>query len=238
MDIDPTRLPDNTADNIKAMVSFVQQHLETLPPLERMIYSNIWMQMARHHVPVTPRLLKYRDDIVHTAFHRLVLNRLIWFDDDMRAVLQCPPFSALHTHHEVKAFGWERAYACSFIDAPLALLIYGPNTWLLVESTCPRSGELLRFRVQLDSDGQLQIEAPAESAQWCIWIPTVPDGHLSIEIDGTRSYTNAFNTVTDFETYQQYQPNCPPGTLYTLEQAVYVSECLLRAYQSALDKDS
>ena len=239
MNLDASRLPPGEAENVKKFVSFVQTRIEKLARLDRIIYTMIWTNLARTTIPVTPRVLsKYREETVNFAFQRLVENSLIWFDDEMQAVLQCPPFSALHTHHEVKAFGWERAYVCSIIDAPLSLLVYGPNAWLKIESTCPRSGEILTYRVKLDSNQHLELDAAAESANWRIWIPRTENGNLPVEPMGIRSRIHGFNTQTDFETYRQYHPETNAGTLYNIEQTLYLSECLLHGFQQALETDT
>lgn len=237
MQLDPARLPPDELHNIKMMVAFVQENVRSLNQTERMIYTTVWMHIARAVAPVGAGNLNFRLDIAKAGLSKLTRQRLVWFDDDLRAVLQCPPFSALHTSHEVKAFGWEKAYVCSFIDAPLSLLIYGPNAWLDVESTCPRSGEILRYKVKLDSDHQLHVDAPIEAETWRIWMPSPDDGYLSTAPHGIRGRVNAFLTQADFDTYQQYHPDPLPGSLYTLSQAVYLSECLLRAYQTALETE-
>jgi hypothetical protein len=166
--------------------------LSRLNHTERMIFTTLWMYIAQASAPVGAGNLRYRLDIAKDALDALVENRLVWFDNDLRAVLQCPPFSALHTAHEVKAFGWERAYVCSMLDVPLALLVYGPNTWLKAESTCPRSGEILRYRVMLDNQQQIHMDVPPEAANWCVWIPSPADGYLSIEPNGVRATVNLF----------------------------------------------
>lgn len=238
MNIDLSRIPADEAENVQNLVLFIHERIGRLAQIDRGIYTTIWMNLTRVAVPLTARAFhKYREETVLFAFQRLMRSDLIWFDDEMQAVLQCPPFSALYTHHEVKAFGWDRAYVCSILDAPLSLLIYGPNTWLNVESTCPRSGEILTFRTKLDSNRRLQLESRAESANWRIWVPRTEGGNLSIKPMGIRARVNGFNTQTDFETYTQYHPTPASGTLYTLEQAIYLSECLLHAFQEALETD-
>ncbi len=234
MDIDRTRLPADQLDNVTKLITFVEENIRDLLHVERVIFTTLWMYIARASAPVTANNLKQRPMVIKATMDKLIHKRLIWFDTDLRAVLQCPPFSALHTAHEVKAFGWEATHECSFIDAPLALLIYGPNTWLNVQSTCPRSGEVLNYQVLLDSDQQLQIKAPAKAADWCVWIPNTEDGILSLETSGLRSRINAFHTQADYQTYEHYHAEFATGTLYTLPQAIYLSECLLKAYQQAL----
>ncbi len=235
--LETERLPEDQAENVTRLVNFIGHQVGALTHTERAIYTTLWMTIARASAPVVVANLNYRADTLRDTLDKLMHHRLIWFDEDLRAVLQCPPFSALHSAHEVKAFGWDRAYVCSLPDAALSLLVYGPNTWLNVDSTCPRSGEVLRFRVMLDAYHSLKLEAPADSKQWCVWLPESPDGHLSVGTNGLRSKINAFNTRADFETYQQYNPLPGSGTLYTLEQAVYLSECLLRAFEHALSSD-
>lgn len=235
--LETERLPENQAENVTRLINFIEHNISALTHTERAIYTTLWMTIARASAPVVVANLNYRADTLRVALNKLMHHRLIWFDEDLRAVLQCPPFSALHSAHEVKAFGWDRAYVCSSLDASLSLLVYGPNTWLNAESTCPRSGEVLRFRVMLDAYHCLKLEAPADSKHWRVWLPNSPDGDLSVEANGLRSKINIFNTQADFETYQQYNPLPASGTLYTLEQAVYLSECLLRAFEHALSTD-
>jgi hypothetical protein len=191
------------------------------------------MLIARASAPIVARNLNYKPEVIQSALDNLIARKLLWYDGDLRAVLQCPPFSALHTTHQIKTFGWERAYACSFVDAPLALLIYGPNTWMEVHSTCPRSGEELRYRVMLDDSFALRMDAPASANQWRVWIPSQVESLDSLGVRGERAHMNAFHTPADLDTYRHYNPEAV-GTVYTLPQAVYFSECLLRTYQRAL----
>jgi hypothetical protein len=201
--------------------------------IERTIYTTIWMLIARVSAPIVAPNLNYKPDVIRAALDKLIHNRLMWFDNDLHAVLQCPPFSALHTPHQVKAFGWERAYMCSIVDAPLSLLVYGPNTWLNVETVCPRSGEYLRFRVMLDDHFALKIDAPAQATQWRIWVPSSEDGALSLGPQGSRARMNAFHSEADFDIYRYYRPD-EIGAMYTLEQAVYLSQCLLESLRKSL----
>ncbi len=234
MDIDRTRLPVNQVENVTKFVAFTEENMLDLQDVERMIFTTLWMYIARASAPVTANHLKHRPMVIKATMDKLIYKHLIWYDNDLRAVLQCPPFSALHTAHEVKSFGWEGAYVCSFIDVPLALLIYGPNTWLKAKSVCPRSGEVLEYQVMLDSNQEFQVKAPSEADEWRIWVPNAVDGQLTLETNGLRSRINAFHSSVDYETYEHYHPDFGAGTLYTLEQAIYFSQCLLHAYQKVL----
>ena len=208
-------------------------HLGTLTPSERAIFTAIWTLMARTAAPVVVRSLHTSAAITQAALAKLVNCGLLWFDPDLRAVLQCPPFSALHTPHRVKVFGWDAAYTCSLIDVPLALLLYGPNTWLSAQSVCPRSGEKLAFRVLMADTGALKLDAPINSARWRVWLPELPPNGLTVGSGGTRSHINAFHSEADLHTYLHYRPD-ERGDSYTLEQALYLSQTLAQTYRGLL----
>jgi hypothetical protein len=163
------------------------------------------------------------------------LNRLglLWFDDDLRAILQCPPFSVLHTPHQVKVFGWERAYASSLLDIPATLLVYGPNVWLEAKTTCPRAGETLTFRVRLREDDSTQFELPDEFENWRVWLP-LPDARSDdafSDFHKIRSKISAFYSDQDLDTHRQYETSSS-GIVYTLEQALYLSSLLIQVYRT------
>lgn len=211
------------------------EHLEALTPAERAIFTTIWTLMARTSAPVVVRSLHPSLEITHSALAKLTANGLLWFDNDLRAVLQCPPFSVLSTPHRVKAFGWDAAFACSFIDIPLALLLYGPNTWLSAQSVCPRSGEKLTFRVLMNDQHALKLDAPASASRWRIWLPDLPTGELTVGSSGARGRVNAFFSSADLDTYLHYHPT-ERGTRYTLEQSICISQALVQAYNAVLNR--
>jgi len=231
MPVESRRLPENQAEYVNDVLARITHNITVLSPVERTIYTTTWMLIARVSAPIVTRNLNYKADVLQAALDHLIAQNLVWYDPELRAVLQCPPFSALHTPHEVKTFGWERAYTTSIVNAPLALLIYGPNTWMSVHTVCPRSGEELHFRVLLDDRGVLRIDAPADADTWRIWIPAEIETMMAL---GPHSRPiNAFHTQADLDIDRQYHPDTP-GVSYTLEQAMYFSECLLNAYQVAL----
>jgi hypothetical protein len=231
--VDPRRLPDGQAVWVEALRARYAALLRSLSGAERALYIQVWRQLARHKSPVVARsFLSVGQNTAQQIFSELNSRSLLWFDNDLHAVLQCPPFSALHTPHEVKAFGWERAFVTSFADIPLTLLIYGPNVWLEAASCCPRSGEKLAFRIQMDEAYRLRWEAP--SNEWRVWIPLPgsesPDIYQAFH--RLRPRLNAFYTPKDLDTHQQYQGG-QAGVVYNLEQALYLGQCLLQAGSSA-----
>lgn len=235
-DIDSSRLPEEQSSAAITLMEQVESRIKELSSQQRHIYTKIWGVLARATAPVVAQQLNADTPYsVKIALETLVEKKLVWFDDDLKAVLQCPPFSALHTAHEVKAFGWNRAYTCSVIDASLALLFYGPNTGLTVTSQCPRSGEKLQFRVTLNSEDQLKLEAPPESSNWCVWIPQPMVDNLEVGPRSQRSMINMFHSRADLDTYQHYHSENPAGAIYTLPQAIYLSEQLFKSYNSAFD---
>lgn len=235
-DIDSSRLPTGQDTVALALMEEIEAHIRSLSSQQRHIYTKIWGVLARATAPVVAQQLNADTPYsVRMTLEKLVDKKLVWFDDDLKAVLQCPPFSALHTPHEVKAFGWNRAYACSVIDASLALLFYGPNTALTITSQCPRSGERLQFRVTLNSQDELTLEAPPESAEWCVWIPQPLADNLEVGPRSRRSMIHMFHTRADLDTYQHYHTETPESVIYTLPQAVYLSELLFKSYSSAFE---
>ncbi|NWG15857.1 MAG: hypothetical protein HXY41_04410 [Chloroflexi bacterium] len=207
--------------------------LESFSSTERALYIQVWRQLARHKSPVVARsFLSIGQNTAQQIIRELSRRNLLWFDDELHAVLQCPPFSALHTPHEVKAFGWERAYVTSFVDIPLTLLIYGPNVWLEATSCCPRSGEKLAFRIQMDEEYRLRWEVPLND--WRLWfpLPTNETADSYQTFHQLRPRLNAFYTIKDLDTHRQYQGDQgggQVGAVYTLEQALYLGQCLLQA---------
>lgn len=230
--IDAAALSEEQLAYVSAAQRLCTAHLSALTPPERATFAAIWPLMARTDAPIVMRGLHISSTITETALAKLVSGGLLWFDTDLRAVLQCPPFSALNTPHRVKVFGWDAAYACSFIDIPLALLLYGPNTWLSAQSVCPRSGETLVFRVLLTDSYTLRLDAPIRAIHWRVWLPTLPPAGLTVGSSGLRSRINAFVSQADLDTYLHYHPDT--GSSYTLEQAAYLSQALIQTYHSLL----
>jgi len=91
--------------------------------------------------------------------------------------------------------------------------------------------------VMAGDDYTLRLDAPPESEHWVIWMP-LPDNPLEDDVYGwlheSRLRIGAFYTQNDLDT-QRYYEGGPAGTIYTLEEAVYLSECLLFVYGQALD---
>jgi hypothetical protein len=238
--MDATRLPDGQATWALALVQRIVEVLNAISSEERAVYSQVWKLMALYGSPITTNHfadLKYPAEHIRQVLAALDEIGLLWFDGDLRAVLRCAPFSVLHTPHPVKVFGWERAYAASLIEAPATLLVYGPNVWLNVQTTCPRSGETLKFRVMVRDDSTLRYDAPPDAEHWVIWLP-LPDDPLEGDVFDwlqlSRLRIGAYHTQEDLDTQRFYEDG-PPGMVYTLEQALYLSECLLFGYRRALD---
>lgn len=233
--LDAAALSEDQQAYVSAVTAKCAAHLAALTPAERAIFTNVWTLMARTAAPVVVRALHASAEVTQSALTKLVSHGLLWFDPDLRAVLQCPPFSVLNTPHRVKAFGWNAAFVCSFVDIPLALLLYGPNTWLSAYSVCPRSGERLTFRVLMTDQRTLRLDAPASAGRWRIWLPELPLAGLTVGSGGGRSRVNAFFTSADLDTYLHYHP-AERGYRFTLEQAVYLSQALLQVYYAALSR--
>jgi hypothetical protein len=238
--LDSNRLPEGQAEWVRAILDGYEELIGELKPQEHALYGALWKYLARHHAPATSRhfpQIHTNPHVVRLGIDSLSLRKLLWFDDDLRAVLQCPPFSALHTYHQVKAFGWERIYVTSFLDIPLTLLIYGPNVWIEAQSSCPRSGDLLTFRVKMREDYTLTTDAPPEADDWQVWLP-LPDGPTEdayVQFHRLRAKINAFSTLEDLATHRQYHPTDPPGGVYTFEQSIYLSNLLLLSYAKVLE---
>lgn len=235
--VDDRRLPEGQAAWVEALLSQYLLLLQGLTEDERDVYRRIWKQMARHNAPVVVRsVVQAGQSAARLQQITTTLNdhKLLWFDEDLRAVLQCPPFSVLHTPHDVKAFGWDRSYTCCFVDMPLTLLVYGPNVWLSCTSKCPRSGEPLAFRVRMGEDHRLESELPLND--WQIWLPVSAgtEANSYQEFHRARPRVNAFFSRSDLETHCQYS-GAVPGMIYTLPQALYLSECLLKAYRYVVE---
>lgn len=230
--LDSERLPDGQADWVRELVGSLNAVLDTVSDEERRLYRQIWQHLARYNSPVPVRQfpgINRHLFVVQQMIASLKDRSLLWFDDDLRAILQCPPFSVLTTAHQVKVFGWERVYTTSFVDTPLTLLIYGPNVWLDAQSTCPRSGETLGYRVMLRDDRTLRYEAPSAAQSWCVWLPADSSSReVYSAFHQTRSKINAFNSQEDLTTHLQYQGDAQ-GVIYNFEQALYLSQCLLQS---------
>jgi len=236
--IDAARLPEGQVAWVAALVSRVMERLGRLSADERALFTQLCRLIARSGSPVTSHHLvdlKLHPDRIRDLMADLDRYKLVWFDDDLRAVLRCPPLSVLHTPHQVKAFGWERSYASSLIEAPVTLIVFGPNVWLTVQTTCPHSGELLKFRVMLTDSERLRLDAPGDADQWRVWLP-VPAAPLADAYDWlheNRLRIGLFHSQEDLDAYRRHEGG-DPGIVYTLEQAVYLSQWLLYAYRRAL----
>lgn len=234
---DDRRLPEGQAAWVEALLSQYLLLLQTLSNDERALYYQTWKQMARHNASVVVRSFLQPGQSaprLQPIIAALNAHKLLWFDDDLRAILQCPPFSVLHTAHEVKAFGWDRSYTCCFADMPLTLLVYGPNVWLNCASKCPRSGETLTFRVRMSEDYRLEAEIPAND--WRVWLPlpSSPSAEAYQDFHRLRPRINAFYSPADLDTHRQYHSG-EAGVVYTVEQSLYLSECLLSVYRFAAE---
>jgi hypothetical protein len=237
--IDAARLPEGQAAWAAALVQRIVKLLEAVSSEERAVYTQVWKLMAMFGSPIMTNHfadLKYHAERIRQVLADLDDAGLLWFDEDLRAVLRCAPFSVLHTPHHVKVFGWERAYAASLVEAPVTTLVYGPNVWVNVQTTCPRSGETLKFRVMVRDDSTLRYDALPGAEHWVIWLP-LPDNPFEGDVYGwlhdSRLRIGAYHTQEDLDT-QRYYEGGPPGVVYTVEQAIYLSECLLSGYKRAL----
>jgi hypothetical protein len=234
MVLDTQGLPGE--DWLQVAASQLEALISRLSPEERSLIPQIWKHIATYNTPAAARKLvnrqANRDQQVISGLNE---RKLLWFDNDLQAVLQCPPFSALHTPHEIKVFGWERTHASSFIDLPGMLLVYGPNVWLDARSTCPRSGEKMQFRLRLGGDGTLDYNAPPESAAWRVWLPVTGDDTADAytQFHSLRPKINLFFTLDDLETHRHYQSESG-GTVYAFEHALYLGMGLARAYRRIL----
>ncbi|MCB9454519.1 MAG: hypothetical protein H6671_00870 [Anaerolineaceae bacterium] len=239
--IDEQRLPGGQAAWINSVITQYTALVDELSADERRLYAYIWESMTRFIAPVSIRQysgIKQPQIVIQQMVASLNTRKLLWYDDDLRAILQCPPYSVLHTSHQVKAFGWGRAFASSFVDAPSALLVYGPNVWVDMQGTCPRSGEELTLRVKMREDFKLEFDVPSGGEGWCVWLPSYPEEtpeRTYQEFNILRSKINVFHSLQDLQTHQQYQDDEGVGVIYTLEQALYASQFLLYAYSRVLN---
>ena len=241
---DARRLPEGQLDWVRAAVEGFSALVDSLSPDERALYASMWRHLAHYYAPATSRQFKHLN-LPPSTVGQLMMNlnerNLLWFDDDLRAVLQCPPFSVLHTPHQVKVFGWERIYVTSVIDIPVTLMVYGPNTWLSAETVCPRSGETLAYRIKMREDFTLQADPPREASRWRIWLPVSPeaepDGDPYLQLHRMRPRIHAFHTEGDLDTHRQYTAAADPGVVYTFEQATYLSSLLLVAYAQIIQNN-
>jgi hypothetical protein len=239
---DARRVPEGQIDWLRAAIEGYTALVNGLSPDERGLYGGMWRYLARYHAPATSRQFRHLNMapvVVGQIMETLNDHKLLWFDEDLRAVLQCAPFSVLHTAHQVKVFGWERIYASSFVDIPVTLMVYGPNTWLSAQTVCPRSGETLSYKIKMREDFTLQADPPREASRWRIWMPmpTQPDPDLSpyLQFHRLRPRINAFYSENDLIMHREYTAPDAPGVIYTFEQAQYLSNLLLVAYMQVLE---
>lgn len=240
--IEHSRLPAGQADWVRELVSGYVAALEGLTPEELQLYAQIWKHLARYGSPATVRQfpgINRHLFVVEQMVASLSNRKLLWFDTDLHGILQCAPFSVLLTPHQIKVFGWEKVYATSFVDIAQTLLVYGPNVWMEAQTTCPRSGERLNFRLLMRNDNTLQIDAPFAAAYWRVWLPLPdnPSPNAFAEFSSLRGKINAFNSLSDLETHRQYQ-QMNNGVVYTLEQAIYLGSCLLTPSLRMLKPDA
>lgn len=236
--VETALLPPGQSRWARAVVNGYLEALDALSPDERVLYAQIWKDLARYSSPAAVRQFPGVNRhlfVIQQMIASLRDRSLLWFDDDLRAVLQCAPFSSLVTPHQIKAFGWDRVYTTSFVDIPLTLLVYGPNVWLNAESYCPRSGEVLAFRVQMRDDGSLNIDAPSNANEWRVWLPLpeVPADDAYAQFNKARPRVSAFNTQNDLDTHRQYH-GTDAGVVYTFDQSMFLSTCLLKTAKDIL----
>ncbi|MBZ0301164.1 MAG: hypothetical protein K8J31_15560 [Anaerolineae bacterium] len=215
-------------EQVNTLIDHITRQFKLFTPAQRTACITLWTLIARTAAPVTQTTLR-RELIDDSTLKALVDAGVIWYDSDLKAVLQCPPFSALNTRHQVKAFGWNRSFVCNFLSTPLAVLLYGPNTWLQVQSTCRRSGDELVFSVMLDDHRTLHTRTSEDAANWriSIQIPTA-DAPLPGRYR-TCPEANVFHSLADLETYYHYYPDAAT-VVYTFDEAIAFSSHLLRAY--------
>lgn len=238
--VDETRLPEGQAQWVADLIASQAAAIRELSSEERLLYAHIWKHIAHHAKPPAARQFGHispKTRRLQQAINRLKERHLIWFDEALQAVLQCPPFSALNTTHQVKAFGWERTFATSFVELPCTLAVYGPNVWLEARSICPRSGETLAYRARMREDHTLQVEALAAD-RWRIWVPlpAATNPQPLLEFNQIRPRIHAFYTLDDLATYRQYDPTGVAGVIYTFDQAIYLGEYLLQAYILVMER--
>ncbi|MAS32381.1 MAG: hypothetical protein CL610_00145 [Anaerolineaceae bacterium] len=232
------RFTPEQAQQARAILEYAVRRFEHLTAPDRVALTNIWTLLARASAPVSLTGMlsgaKQRyDHHMQSALPRLINTGLVWYDEELKSVLQCPPFSALTTRHQVKAFGWNPAYVCTFLDGPLSLLLYGPNVWLQINSKCQRSGDELQMRIRWNNENELEVEAPDTAEGWYVWVRDVPETPPPHGQDTNAPRTALFHTRTDLETNRHYHPE-QTGLAYSLADAVYLGECLLNTCKAAL----
>jgi hypothetical protein len=85
----------------------------------------------------------------------------------------------------------------------------------------------------LDDQLHLHTQLPEDAAGWHVCVIFLPD-HSSIPgRQGLQPEADIFHTPADLETYFQYHPD-PAAVAYTFEDALYLSECLIRTYRQIL----
>lgn len=237
--LDANRLPEGQFDWARDLLTTCNSRMAALSVEERRVCIHLWKHMARSKALATVRHfspLKLNPTVLEALLLELSGRGLLWYDKDLHAVLQCPPFSSLLTPHTVKVFGWDRVFVPSVLDLPLTLLLYGPNTWMEAATACQRSGDPLVFRLKMREDLTLEVDAPSDSVNWRVWMPMPlrPVDDVFVHLHSQRSRISAFHTLDDLNTHQQYSTNAI-GIVYTLEQTVYLSSLLLNAYATLVE---
>ena len=237
MSVSPAIPPLNMADLPQGQAEWMQSLLEsmgrTLLDLDRdqrSLLRRLWQHMANH---TDPPSLKLFNQFPQALALLIELNEahLLLYDGQLRSILQSPPFSAIQTTHQIKAFGWERVYITSPLDAPLALLVYGPNVWMEMRTVCPQTGAALVYRLMMQEDGGLIPESGGDSAHWRLWIP-FPEQSLEDPLhlfNRRRSQIRFFQTESDLERFRTRQ-GVSEGMVFTCPQALALSRQILAQY--------
>lgn len=228
--INAADFPEGQAEWISTLHESVGRALLDLDRDQRGMLRRVWEYMANH---TTPPPLKLFSQIPQALALLVELSaaHLLLYDGQLRSVLQAPPFSAIQTPHQIKAFGWERVYITSPLDAPLALLIYGPNVWMEMRTVCPQTGASLVYRLMMQEDGGLVPEQPGDAVSWRLWIP-LPQQSLeepAYVFNRRRSQIRFFQTEADLERFRMRQGSSE-GMVFTCQQALAFSRQILALY--------
>lgn len=228
--LDFSALPTGQAEWMQSLFDNLGRILMDIDRDQRHMLRRIWEFMASHTVPPTLKLFTQNPQAL-ALLVELNETQLILYDGQLRSVLQAPPFSIVQTPHQIKAFGWERVYVTSPLDAPLALLTFGPNVWMEMRTICPQTGAALVIRLMMREDGALIPESSGDTSQWCLWLP-LPDQSLeepSHIFNRRRSHTRFFQTRDDLERFRIRQGSAG-GVVFTFEQALAFSRHLVNLY--------